>query len=69
MGHAHVADVAAGPSCADGLHHRLLRADGLDDGVGAEPVGELLDPCDTFVAALDNDVGGAKVAGELFRFV
>src|SRR5947209_16313672 len=36
---ADVADVAAGPGGADGLHHRLLRADRLDDRMRAETAG------------------------------
>ena len=43
---ADVADVAAGPGGADGLHHRFLGADRLDDRVRAEAAGELLDPFD-----------------------
>ena len=42
-----------------------LGADGLDDRVGAEAVGEVLDPGDAVVAALLDDVGGAELAGEL----
>ena len=63
VGDADVADVPAGAGGADGLHHRLLGADGLDDRVRAEPVGEVLDPGDAVVAALGDDVGGAELAG------
>src|SRR5207244_4434832 len=59
------ADVAAGPGGADGLHHRLLSADGFDHGVGAKAVGEVLDPGDAVVAALGDDVGGTELPGEL----
>ena len=62
MGDADVADVPAGAGGADGLHHRLLGADGLDRGVGAEAVGEVLDLGDALVAALGDDVGGAELA-------
>ena len=64
VGDADEADVAAGAGRADGLHHGLLGADRLDDGVGTEPAGELLDPGDALVAALLDDVGGAELAGE-----
>src|SRR5215213_1098934 len=62
--HADEPDVTACPRGADGLHHRLLRADGLDDRVRAEPAGELLDPCRALLAALGHDVGGAELPGE-----
>ena len=65
VGDADEADVAAGPAGADGLEHRFLGADGFDDRVGAEAVGEVLDPRDAVVAALGDDVGGAEVEGEL----
>ena len=42
-----------------------LGADGLDDRVGAEPVGEVLDAGDAVVAALLDDVGGAELPSEL----
>src|SRR5207249_7163272 len=42
MSDADVADVAARPGGADGLHHRFRGADRLDDRVGAEPVRESL---------------------------
>src|SRR5215203_2620276 len=62
--HADEPHVTACPRGADGLHHRLLRADGLDDRVRAEPVGELLDPCRALVAALGHDLGRAELPGE-----
>src|SRR5712691_12704319 len=62
---ADVADVPAGAGGADGLHHRLLGADGLDDRVRAEPAGELLDLRHALIAALGDDVGRAELAGEL----
>ena len=64
MGDADVADVPAGPGGADGLHHRLLGADRLDDRVRAEPVGEVLDPGHALVAAFGDDVGGAELPGQ-----
>jgi hypothetical protein len=60
-----VADVSAWPGSPDGLHHRLLRANGLDHRVRTQPVGELLDRSRTGVATLADDVGGTKLAREL----
>src|SRR3712207_2525457 len=62
--HADEPDVTACPRGADGLHHRLLRADGLHDRVRAEPAGELLDPCRALLAALAHDLGRAELPGE-----
>jgi AraC-like DNA-binding protein len=62
--HADEPDVTACPRGANGLHHRLLRADGLDDRVRAEPAGELLDPCRALLAALGHDLGRAELPGE-----
>ena len=62
---ADVADMPAGAGGADRLQHRLLGADGLDDGVGAEAAGQLLDLPYAVVAALGDDVGGAELEGEL----
>jgi hypothetical protein len=59
-----VADMPAGPGGTNGLHQRLLGADRFDDRVGAEPVGELLDPRHAGVAALCDDVGGAELTGQ-----
>ena len=64
MGDADEADVAAGADRSDGLQHRLLGADGLDDRVDAEATGEVLDAGDAVVAAFVDDVGGAELAGE-----
>ena len=33
--------------------------------MGAEPSSQLLDPCDTLVAALFDDVGSAELSGQL----
>ena len=65
VGDADVADVAAGADRSDGLQHRFAGADGLDDRVHAQPVGEVLDAGDAVVAAFFDDVGGAELAGEL----
>jgi hypothetical protein len=61
---ADVADIPAGTGGADGLHHRLLRADRLDDRVRAEPAGEVLDACHPLIAAVGDDVGRAELPGE-----
>src|SRR5215212_1079385 len=62
--HADEPDVTSCPRGADGLHHRLLRTDGLDDRVRAEPAGELLDPCRALLSALGHDLGSAELPGE-----
>ena len=48
-----------------GLLHGLGGADALQDGVGADAVGQVLDAGDAFLAALGDDVGGAELQGEL----
>ena len=52
MGDADTADQAAGAGGAESLQHRLPGADALEDGIGANAVGELLDPRHPVVAAL-----------------
>jgi hypothetical protein len=64
MGDPHAADVPAWWRGVNGLVHRLLGADGLDDGVCAEPAAELLDCGDALVAACLDDVGRAVLAGQ-----
>ena len=64
MGHAHIADVAAGARDSDGLRHRLLGANALEDGISANALRELLDAFDAVVAALRDHVCGAERAGE-----
>src|SRR5207237_657459 len=56
VGDADEADVPAGPRRADRRHHRLLRADRLDDRVRAYAGGELLDPTHALVAAVTDHV-------------
>src|SRR3982751_1864076 len=58
------ADVPAGARGVERLRHRLLGADSLDHRVGAEPVRELLDARNAFVASFLDDVGSAVEAGE-----
>src|SRR3954447_4178041 len=65
VGDPDVADVPTGAGGADGLHHRLLGADGLDDRVRAQAVGELLDLGYSLVAAGGDDVGRAELPGQL----
>jgi hypothetical protein len=50
VGDADIADVA-GPEGRVRLEHRLGSSDGFDHRVGAEPVGEILDPGGAVVAA------------------
>src|SRR5437867_3929824 len=63
---AHVSARVGGP---DRLHHRLLRADALQHGVGAESVGQLLDTGDARVTPLGDDVGRAELAMYAGRLV
>src|SRR4051794_36595077 len=58
---ADVADRTARPGRLDRLHHRLLGPDTLQHGIGADAVRQLLDPLDTFGAALGDDVRGAEL--------
>jgi len=55
---------STGPGGVDRLHHRLLGADGLDDRVCAQPAGELLDPGDSGLGALLDDVDGAELTSQ-----
>ena len=59
------ADVAAGSGGADGLRHRFLGADGLNDRMRAESVGQVLDAGHALVAALSHEVGRAELQGKL----
>src|SRR5207245_7023047 len=61
---ADAADRAAGAGDAERRDRRLLVADTLEDGVGAEAAGELAHTLDCFVAALADDVGCAEVLCE-----
>ena len=61
MGDADESDVSTGPGRVDGLHHCLLGADGLDDRVGPQSASEFLDPGDSVLAALLDDVGGTEL--------
>ena len=43
--------------------------DALEDGVGADSVGELLDPLGALLAALGHDVGRPELAGDLLALL
>src|SRR3712207_7455861 len=58
-------DVATGAGGADGLHHRLLSAHGLDHRVRAQAVGEFLDLGHALVAASRDDVRSEEHTSEL----
>src|SRR5215216_7750788 len=62
--YADVSDVSSGTRGADGLRHRLLRADALEHGIRANALCQLLDALDTSIAALGDDIGRAKLARE-----
>ena len=62
--HADTADDRARPGGAQRLQHRLGHPDALQDGVGADSVGELGDPGDPGVAALGDDVGRPELLGQ-----
>jgi hypothetical protein len=47
------------------LLHQLLGTDRLDDGVGAQPAGQLLDLRHAVLAAFGDDVSRAQLKGEL----
>src|SRR5688572_27936845 len=61
---ANEADMLAGSGGTVRQHHATLRSGPLDDGVGAEPVRELLDPGHAMLAALFDNVGRAVLARE-----
>jgi hypothetical protein len=54
---ASIANQGAGTRALDNLRHRLFRADALQNGIRADSIGQLLDPIDTRIAALGDDVG------------
>src|SRR6476659_6981759 len=65
MADANETHVSAAARGVNRLHRRLVRAYGLDHRVRAEPIGELLDPGDAFVAPLLDDVGRAVETRQL----
>jgi len=65
VGDADVANVPAGAGGADGLHHRLLGADCLDDRVRAQAIGELSNLRHALAAAFGDDIRGAEVKRQL----
>ncbi len=54
-----------GAGGAQRLVHRLAGTHALQDPVGADPAGHLLDPGHALLAALGDDVGGAELARQL----
>ena len=56
--------MATGAHAAQSLVEGDLVAHRLDDAVGAQAVGHFLDARDAFFAALFDDVGRAKCAGQ-----
>jgi hypothetical protein len=62
-------DLVAAVSPDADLDARRLRSDALQDGVGANPVRQLLDASDALVTALGDDVGRAEVAGKFLPHV
>ena len=64
FGDADAADRAAGSCDLERGDDRLVKPDALEHRVGAEPAGEFADPLDCLVAALADDVGGAKLLPE-----
>jgi hypothetical protein len=64
MRDADVADVPTGTRRPDRLPNRLLGADALEHGVGADIVGQLHDARDAVVTALGDDVSRAELASE-----
>jgi hypothetical protein len=46
------------------MGHRLFRAHALENGIRADSVGQRLDPIDTGIAALGDDIGRAEFERE-----
>jgi hypothetical protein len=63
--YADEANSASGTRGANRLHHRFLRAHALEDGVSADTPGQVFDPGDALISALNDDVGGAELSSEL----
>ena len=58
------ADGAAGARDAHGRAHRLSVPDALEDGMGAEPAGQLADPLDRGVPSLADDISRPEPASQ-----
>src|SRR5437588_2161251 len=69
VGDTDVPHVAARARGMDGLQHRFGGPHRLDDGVGAEAAGEVLDPGCAFVATLLDDVGSAEFERQLLSWL
>ena len=63
--HANVTHVAARTCGLNRLHHRLLRANTLQDRISANAIVQFLDSRNAFITALGHDIRGAKFACEL----
>jgi hypothetical protein len=61
VSHPDIADMATGTRGMDGLHHRLLGADGLDHRVRAQAVGQILDRRHAILTAFGDNIGGAEL--------
>src|SRR6266581_8727165 len=62
---ADITDIATGSRGADRLHHRLLSADTLQNGVCPHTPRQILNAGHTFITALLHDVCRAKLQSEL----
>lgn len=60
-----IAYVASGTGRTDRLHHRFLGSDGLNDRMRTQTAGEFFDSFHTGIAALDDNVRGTELQGEL----
>src|ERR1700704_4593513 len=61
---ADAADGAAGTRDAHGRAHRLTVPDAFEDGMGAEPTGQLAYPLDRSVPTLADDISRPELAGQ-----
>src|ERR1044071_2585755 len=65
MWHSDITDVDARPRRINRLHHRLLCTDTFEHGVGADSFRQLLDTCNSLIAALSDNVGRPEFARKL----
>ena len=64
LGHTDATDRTTGARDLERSDDSLLKAHALENRVGAEPAGQLSDALDRLVAALMDDVRGAKLLPE-----